>query len=44
MNTTGKCGECLEFMLQNKVIEALCAYGMLDKPQGFFRVALERVT
>lgn len=34
-------GECLEYMLMNKVLEALCAYSMVDKPAGFFKFALE---
>jgi Retinoic acid induced 16-like protein len=37
-------GECLEYLLKNKVIEALCAYSMLDKPQGFFKFALETLS
>lgn len=34
-------GECLEFMLMNKIIEALCAYSMVDRPPGFFKLVLE---
>lgn len=34
-------GECLEYLLQNKIIETLCAYGMIDKPKGFLKIVLE---
>ena len=34
-------GECLEYMLMNKVMETICAYSMIDKPVGFFVVGLE---
>jgi hypothetical protein len=37
-------GECLEFMLMNKVLEALCAYSMVDKPPGFLKFGLEILT
>jgi fructose-specific phosphotransferase system IIC component len=37
-------GECLEFMLMNKILEALCAYSMVDKPTGFFKFGLEILT
>ena len=37
-------GECLEFALRNKIIEALCAYAMIDKPKGFFKLALETIS
>jgi hypothetical protein len=37
-------GECLEFMLMNKVLEALCAYSMVDKPLGFLKLGLEILT
>jgi hypothetical protein len=33
-------GECLEYMLKNKIIEVLCAYAMIDKPRGFFKFAI----
>eukprot|EP00347_Sterkiella_histriomuscorum_P007531 403348561 len=37
-------GECLEYLLRNKVIEALCAYAIMDKPRGFFKIALSTLT
>ncbi len=37
-------GECLEFALKNKIFESLCAYAMLDRPQGFFKLALETLS
>lgn len=33
-------GECLEYLLRNKLIEALCAYALTDTPNGFFKYAL----
>ena len=33
-------GECLEYLLRNKLIEALCAYALIDKPSGFFKHVL----
>ena len=33
-------GDCLEYLLRNKVIEVLCAYAMIDKPRGFFKLAI----
>ncbi len=33
-------GECLEYLIRNKIIEVLCAYAMMDKPRGFFKLAL----
>ena len=33
-------GECLEYLLRNKIIEVLCAYAMIDKPRGFFKLAI----
>ena len=33
-------GECLEFMLREKMIEVLCAYALIDKPKGFFKHTL----
>ena len=37
-------GDCLEYFLRNKVIEALCAYAMIDKPKGFFKFAIGTLT
>jgi|LauGreDrversion4_2_1035121.scaffolds.fasta_scaffold893477_2 hypothetical protein len=37
-------GECLEYMLKNKVIEVICAYAMSDKPVGFFKLGLETIS
>jgi hypothetical protein len=34
-------GECMEFMLMNDIVESLCMYAAMDKPQGFFRNVLE---
>jgi hypothetical protein len=33
-------GECLEYLIKNKLIEVMCAYAMIDKPRGFFKFAL----
>jgi len=33
-------GECLEFMLRERLIEAICAYALTDNPPGFFKYAL----
>ena len=37
-------GDCLEYLLRNKLIEALCAYAMMDKPRGFFKLAITTLT
>jgi hypothetical protein len=37
-------GECLEYMIKNKVIEVLCAYAMSDIPGGFFKLGLETLS
>ena len=37
-------GECLEYMIKNKIIEVLCAYSMSDKPGGFFKFGLETLS
>jgi hypothetical protein len=37
-------GDCLEYLLRNKLLEALCAYAMIDKPRGFFKLALTTLT
>jgi hypothetical protein len=33
-------GECLEYVLKNKLIEALVAYALTDNPTGFFKYTL----
>lgn len=37
-------GDCLEYTIRNKITEALCAYAMIDKPRGFFKLAITTIT
>lgn len=37
-------GPCLEFLIRTKILEALCAYAIMDRPKGFFKVALSTIT
>jgi hypothetical protein len=37
-------GDCLEYTLRTKIIEAICAYAMIDKPRGFFKLAIGVLT
>jgi hypothetical protein len=37
-------GECLEYMIKNKVIEVLCAYAMSDKPSGMLKHGVEIIS
>lgn len=33
-------GDCLEYLLREKIIEVMCAYAQIDKPRGFFKHTL----
>jgi hypothetical protein len=37
-------GDCLEYMLRERVIEAICAYALTDNPPGFFKYALNNLS